>query len=132
MKTLLLIVCLLTLVGCTQTVTEPTQVTITKTWTAPGDDGMIGQASAYDGRYATSVDSLENHWDYCISWTVPAVPAPSGQTDVIVFTITIDTEIDYFFAIKTRDEVGNWSPISNIKIENVPDTIPPAAITDLQ
>ena len=122
----------LLLVACGSLESGPTLVTVTKIWTAPGDDGMLGQASGYDGRYSTSLDSLENHWGACAPWPTPDIPAPSGQKDTSIFIITLESGVDYHFAIITYDEVPNISDISNDAIENVPDTIPPAPITDLQ
>ena len=39
----------------------------------------------------------------------------------------------YYFAIKARDEMGNWSTISNLPFATTTagDTTPPASILDL-
>jgi len=88
--------------------------TITLTWTAPGDDGQNGTAAQYDLRYRTSSITENN---YATSTQVAGEPAPaaSGTTQTCVVT-GLNYGTTYYFALKTSDERGNWSPISNIAI----------------
>src|SRR5204863_9051600 len=88
--------------------------TITLTWTAPGDDGQNGIAAQYDLRYRTSSITQSN---YATSTLVSGEPAPaaSGTTQICVVT-GLNYGTTYYFALKTSDERGNWSPISNIAI----------------
>lgn len=58
--------------------------------------------------------------------------AASAET-LIIYELEPDTT--YYFALKTADEVPNWSALSNIafgETKLIPDTIPPAPITDLR
>lgn len=99
----------------------------TLTWTAPGDDGLKGQAAGYDLRVATF--SVVANWNLATRVTAP-VPGPSGGTDSAVVS-GLDAGVSYNFALRAVDDAGNWSDISNMA-EGVPvDTIPPAPVTDL-
>jgi flagellar hook capping protein FlgD len=100
--------------------------TVVLTWTAPGDDGQIGTASAYDLRLSTApIDDA--------SWSAATVvsglpsPQPAGaRQSTVVRGLTYGTT--YYFAIKTADDAGNWSGLSNVLRWNwVYDTAPPAA-----
>ncbi len=98
-------------------------------WTAPGDDGMTGTATSYDIRYSES-PITESSWDDAIE--VAGEPAPlvagSGQS---YFMSGLTANSTYYFAIKTVDDVGNISLISNIASGTTADNVPPAAIQDL-
>jgi chitodextrinase len=101
------------------------------TWTAPGDDGSSGTASAYDLRWSTSPISLAN-----FDLATPAAPQPtpgsSGASQSYVMNgLTPGTT--YYFALKARDEAGNWSSMSNVlnATTAATDQTPPAPVTDL-
>ncbi|MCI0372062.1 MAG: FG-GAP-like repeat-containing protein, partial [candidate division NC10 bacterium] len=89
-------------------------VSLDLTWTAPGDDGGTGQAGSYDVRYSTSTITLAN-WGSATP--VPGVPAPaprpagSGESFTVGGLIPKTT---YYFALRTLDEVPNFSPLSNV------------------
>lgn len=81
-------------------------------WTAPGDDGTSGRATAYDLRYSTSAITAAN---FAQATSVIGEPAPAAAGSAESFTVSgLSNGIVYFFAIRTQDEAGNWSPISNI------------------
>jgi hypothetical protein len=81
-------------------------------WSAPGDDFDSGSASQYDLRYSLDNTTLIN-WDSAISST--EVPTPSAPSTPDSFTVAgLIQDSIYFFAIKTADERGNWSTISNV------------------
>ncbi len=112
------------------TVMSATPTSVTLTWTAPGDDGNIGTASLYDIRYSNSpVD--ESNWDQATQITGEPSPQAAGSSES--FDVTgLDPGTAYYFAIKTADEVSNWSPISNViskSTESEQDA--PANIADL-
>jgi hypothetical protein len=91
----------------------PMANSITLTWTAPGDDGMIGTAAAYDIRYSTSpID--ESNWEGAAQ--VSDVPAPraGGTADESMVITGLDPNTEYFFAIRALDEVGNAGELSNV------------------
>lgn len=105
------------------------QVSVSLTWTAPGDDGNSGTASQYDIRYSTSTIDAGN-WDSATQAANEPSPQSAGTEES--FTVTgLEPNTTYYFAIKTADEMDNWSPISNIAAITTEDTVPPAAITDL-
>jgi len=88
---------------------------VTLAWTAPGDDGMIGIASEYDIRYVPGASGLidtEAEWD--IANEVPDEPTPNASGSLESVTIGgLEPGASYYFAIKTADEVPNWSALSN-------------------
>jgi FlgD Ig-like domain/Fibronectin type III domain len=94
-------------------------------WTAPGDDGSIGTATSYELRFWTSPIN-NTTWDQ--SWTVPGTPPPQvagSRQRVVVRGLTNGTT--YYFAMKTVDDAGNWSGLSNLVTWSwVYDTAPPA------
>lgn len=108
---------------------NPTGSTITLTWTAPGDDSASGTASQYDIRYSTSPITNGN-WNSATQVAGEPSPLPAGQTQS--FTATgLQSGQTYYFAIKTADEVPNWSGLSNVASGTTIDATPPAAINDL-
>lgn len=89
--------------------------TVDLTWTAPGDDGNTGTATTYDVRYQlASLGPLdtEAEWDAASQATGEPDPQPAGSTEN--FTVTgLTPGTAYYFALKTADEVPNWSGLSN-------------------
>ncbi|TSA25240.1 T9SS C-terminal target domain-containing protein [bacterium] len=84
---------------------------LTLEWTAPGDDGMEGTASYYDIRYSTSAIS-ESNWAVAVQCTGEPIPQPAGSTETFIVG-GLSGNTTYYFALKTADEVLNWSGISN-------------------
>ena len=119
--------------SCNSGQTVPVARSLELSWTAPGDDGLIGQASAYDGRYSVDTLQLKNNWNACT--LIPNIsamtPKPSGQKDTVQFTVNLETGVTYYFAVKSADEVPNWSGISNLWSVVYADTDGPIEITDL-
>jgi len=76
-------------------------------WTPAGDDGYTGQATAYELRYHTQ-------WITESNWNQAAIGAtgPGGGGNVLVFGL--DACRLYYFAVKTRDNANNWSPLGNV------------------
>ncbi len=85
---------------------------VTLRWTAPGDNGDSGRASVYDIRYATHSISGAN-WASASKVTNEPAPATAGSTEELVIG-GLQPETTYYFALKTADEAGNWSSLSNI------------------
>ena len=92
---------------------NPTPDSITLTWTAPGDDGDVGLASQYDIRYSTSPIN-EGNWDFATQVDGEPPPMLAGCEENFVVT-DLSPGMKYF-AIKTADEVPNWSDLSNVAI----------------
>lgn len=134
MKIILLIIIFLIFLmnGCSDSKSETATIQTIRTFTATGDDGIVGTASEYDLRYSTNRDSLINHWESCIS--IPGLPSPNiaGTAETLYINLTVETDLTYFFAIKAADEVPNWSEISNIVSMSFPDVTSPSAIIDLE
>lgn len=86
--------------------------TLTLAWTAPGDDGTAGQATAYEMRYSRSpIDDL--NWAAATPANGLAAPATPGSPQTFVVT-GLWSHTTYYFAMKTRDEIPNWSALSNV------------------
>ncbi|UCH83265.1 MAG: hypothetical protein JSW50_12480 [Candidatus Latescibacterota bacterium] len=106
--------------------------TLAVVWTAPGDDGPDGVAARYDIRYSTSSITPEN-WDQAraIDERLIPTPKPGGQVETIV-VVGLEPGTTYHFALKTADEVPNWSGVSNCTNgTTLGEIIPPAEILDL-
>jgi hypothetical protein len=89
-------------------------------FTAPGDDGPNGTASSYDLRYSVAPITAGNFGSATTVAGEPS-PQPAGSHETIaVGGLAPGT---YFFALRTRDEVPNTSPISNV-IQVVVPVIP--------
>ena len=86
--------------------------TLTLSFTAPGDDGTSGRAAQYDVRYSTSLITAAN-FALATRVTGLAPPQPPGTRENIRITTLLPSTI-YWFAIKTADEAGNWSSMSNV------------------
>ncbi len=98
-------------------------------WTAPGDDGEVGQADEYEVRVATFPIDAGN---FATATPVDGVPAPApagGAESIVVFGLTRETR--HYFALVTRDEVRNESLLSNVAEVTTADLTPPARVTDL-
>ncbi len=106
-----------------------TATSVVLSWTAPGDDGDVGTASEYDIRYSTSPITSGN-WDAATQVTGESNPQSAGSTES--FTVNgLTSGTQYYFAIRTADEVPNWADMSNVVNATTLDNIPPAAITTL-
>ncbi|MCD6250374.1 MAG: fibronectin type III domain-containing protein, partial [candidate division Zixibacteria bacterium] len=90
----------------------PTEHSIALSWTAPGDDGMSGTATQYDIRYSTAFIT-EANFNAATAVASPPTPLAAGSFQSFVVT-GLNSGTTYFFAIKTADEVPNWSAISNV------------------
>jgi hypothetical protein len=107
------------------------------TWTAPGDDGTTGTVTSYDIRYSTS-QITEANFTAANEFGRGDTPLKTGglQESIIIYGLTPNTT--YYFAIKTKDEAGNKSLLSNTPSQSTTATVaaeddhtPPAAITTL-
>ena len=93
-------------------VSNTTTNSVTFSWTAPGDDGNVGTAAAYDVRYNTNLINATNWTTATLAVGEPApLPAGNSQSMTIAGLLAGRT---YYFALKTSDEATNISPISNV------------------
>ena len=102
--------------------------TVTLSWTAPGDDGAAGTAAAYEMRVSGSTINDGNWGSATVVNGLPAPLVAGSRQSTVVRGLTRGTT--YYFAIKTVDEAGNWSGLSNVvRWDWVTDTAPPSAPT---
>jgi hypothetical protein len=95
-------------------------------WTSPGDDSLVGTATLYDMRISTAPITLGNWNSANIVTGLPAPLVHGTRQTTIVTGLSRDTT--YYFAIRTRDDVGNWSGVSNVvRWDWIYDTAPPGA-----
>jgi len=110
------------------TVSESTINSVTLIWTAPGDDGNVSTASTYDIRYSTS-EITDANWASATQCTGEPAPQSAGSTESFVVT-GLSAGTTYYFALKTANEVPNWSDLSNVPsgtTEAPPENQPPTA-----
>ncbi len=110
--------------------TSSTTSSVTLSWTAPGDDGNVGTAAQYDIRYSTATITDAN-WNSATQATGEPTPLAAGSAQTFVVN-GLQANTTYYFAIKTADEVPNWSALSNIASRATSsETTPPSAINSL-
>ncbi|MEW5795015.1 MAG: T9SS type A sorting domain-containing protein [Candidatus Zixiibacteriota bacterium] len=86
---------------------------VTLGWSAPGDDGGSGTSDSYDIRYAFAPLS-ESNWASAIPVGNAPDPASSGQPESFaVSNLPLGT---VYFGIKSWDEAGNPSAMSNLAL----------------
>ncbi len=111
---------------------QVTHDSVTLSWTTPGDDGMLGTASQFDLRYSTSPITAGN-FASATRWTSMPAPAAPGTRQTVTVT-GLQSNTTYYFAIKTADDVPNWSAISNILSRTTlqaPDIVRPGPVASL-
>lgn len=85
---------------------------VTLSWTATGDDGNTGKASAYDLRY--SLDTITDaRWDAARRASIAVNPQSAGCTEEATVT-GLSPGTCYYFALKVKDNRRNSSAISNV------------------
>src|SRR5262249_1635195 len=88
---------------------------VTLHWTAPGDDSLTGRATTYDLRYSTVGITAANFASATRVTTNQPLMACCRET----YTVTgLLMNFPYSFALRTADEAGNWSAISNVIVLN--------------
>lgn len=108
--------------------TSPTSITLN--WTAPGDDGNTGTAAVYDIRYSTATITDAN-WGSANQASGEPSPQSAGAAETYEVT-GLTPSTSYYFAIKTADEAGNWSALSNVVLKSTQvEATAPSAIANL-
>ena len=109
----------------TDLVATATDTGVVLRWTAPGDDGKEGTATAYDIRLsqaritALTFDQADN-----VSGPVPS----AADTQETLRLESLESDTQYFFAIKAKDDKDAWSAISNVASVQTRDRTAPGAI----
>lgn len=88
---------------------------LTVSWTSPGDNGSIGTAQSYDLRYSTQVPDIDLEGWFATATSVSNIsaPQPPGNTESVTIP-SLDKNSTFYLGIKTSDENGNVSLLSNI------------------
>jgi len=93
-------------------------------WTAPGDDGNKGSAAVYQIKWAdlplVETAAGKTQVNFWAAENVAGEPKPRGAGSKEAFVIKTVKPGTYYFAIKSRDEYNNESPISNVVKVEVP------------
>ena len=81
-------------------------------WTATGDDGLVGIASSYEIRYSLATIT-EGNWSSAT--LAPNILAPQAAGGTEHYTVIgLQPSTTYYFAVKVKDEEGNASSLSNV------------------
>jgi len=105
---------------------------ITLTWTSPGDNGTTGALTGafwikYTSYAAITDDTVWNTANYSL-----VLPTTTTNGSPNKYTITgLLTDLTYYIALKTCDEVPNWSPIGNCITAKTVDNVLPGRINTL-
>ena len=99
-------------------------------WIAPGDDGQTGTIASYDLRWSTAPITDAN---FALATPAPAPAVVAGGTPQTYVMLGLSRGTTYYFALKSRDESNNVSPLSNVLsfATATSDAIVPARIGDL-
>jgi hypothetical protein len=97
---------------------QDTYYTYSLQWTAPGDDSTIGRARAYDLRFATFPITEANWSSANIFVGVQAPAAPGTKESFTLFGL--NAKNNYYVAMKTLDDRGNASKLSNVILVHSP------------
>ncbi len=100
-------------------------------WTATGDDGLVGRAGSYDLRWSLSTIQSSN---FDAATSIPDTPVPAVAGERETFTVTgLTPDTTYHFALRVVDNDGNRSGLSNEAIVTIgaSDDTPPDTIDDL-
>lgn len=92
---------------------QVTATSVTLAWTAPGDDSLSGQATRYDLRWSRS--PIATPADFAIATPVAGAPLPAFAGSTQGATVAgLTPATTYWFALRTEDESGNVSALSNV------------------
>lgn len=97
------------------------------TWTAPGEDSIVGRAFRYDLRRSAQMITPQNFLQATAAPDMP-LPAAPGTSQSYTFD-GLETGTTYYFAIKTSDQAGNWSAMSNVIARTAQAPAAPAPIS---
>jgi len=101
---------------------------IAVTWTAPGGDGAVGRAASYELRVSPDSSNVTN---FALGYRTD-LPAPdtSGTPQRFAFATAVAPGARLFFALRSRDAVGNIAAPSNVAALTTPG-VAPLVVTSL-
>ena len=85
---------------------------VTVVWSVAGDDSAYGEASSYELRYATDPLTEQNWASATIADGRVLTGSEPGQREARFNTLSSD--VDYYAAIRSHDDAGNESALSNL------------------
>jgi hypothetical protein len=93
-------------------VRSETDTSVTLTWSAPGDSGNRGNATAYSVKYSAMGPITDANWDSATTYTQSWTPRLATYSEEhIISNLTSSTR--YWFAVRAFDEVLNYGGCSN-------------------
>ena len=92
---------------------QVTETGVTLAWTAPGDDSLTGRATRYDLRWSPAPITTLGEFGQATPVAGVASPRAAGSAESAAVT-GLTPETTYWFALRTFDEVGNGSDLSNV------------------
>jgi len=105
--------------------TQVTSNVVSLRWTTPGDDGMSGKITQLAVRFsATGPIVDEAAWNAATQAAppVPARPLPAAGGTMHFDVPILEEHRSYWFAVRSADEVPNWSAISNSVVATTADS----------
>lgn len=93
--------------------TSRTSYSVSLSWKAPGDNNTMGTAFSYDLRYSTSPINASNWASATPVLSGKPIPAIAGTIQSMAIT-GLNRGTTYYFALKSSDEAGNISGLSNV------------------
>jgi hypothetical protein len=96
-------------------------------WTSPGDDGRFGCANKYVVAYDTTSNITDARWGSLPHWTFSEPPLCAGSHETRYVGGLIQGKV-YYFVLKTSDEAGNTSLISNVACDTAKTIAPPDSV----
>ncbi len=101
-----------------------TQTSIELTWTAPGDDELLGDISGYELRYATTM--LVSEQDFLAATEVIPGPQTASVGTPQAFIITgLQPDTLYSFGLRAKDGASNGSMLALTSATTLPDGCAP-------
>lgn len=96
---------------------SPTDVTSTSArlmFTAPGDDGMVGQVAGYDVRVRVGSPITDANFEESMAATAAVMPGEPGATQMLELTGLLP-ETDYYVGVRAYDNCFNRSDLATTK-----------------
>jgi hypothetical protein len=111
-RTAILAISMLALIAASAPLALASATPFSIQWTAPGDDSLSGRASVYDLRYSNLPITAAN---FLLAAQISGLPLPAIAGTHETFVVAGLTDgAPWYLAIKSADEAGNWSAISNV------------------